>query len=513
MEAASSPQKTPEPLVELRGVGKSYGSTRALRDVDFSIGPGEAVGLIGHNGAGKSTLTRVVLGLTRPETGAVTVDANTGGTGGAHDHGIRAVFQELSLCPALRVFESVPVARPGGAAWGWRRHAQQLVSAQLERVFPGSRISPRARIESLSLAERQMVEIALATLDEERVRLLILDEPTSALGADAARSLFTYLGHRREAGMSYVLITHRLPEILGNTDRITVMRDGTVVGELESATADEDQVIELMGGSTALSEAGPGGPDAPASADRGEKVVDVTGLSTRRLRDVTLQARRGEIIGLAGLDGQGQQDLLAELWRRRHRRKGPARVPMAFVTGDRGAAGVFPLWSLTHNISVGSLGGLCRFGILRPADEKVRAKAWIDRLTIRGGPETPIVDLSGGTQQKVLLARALASDAAVVLLDDPFRGVDVGTKRQAYELLRAEASSGRCLIWFTTENSELEQCDRVYVFRSGEIVTELSGPDINEERVVAASFAIARGEAEEAMAGDRNPAAGKETAE
>jgi ribose transport system ATP-binding protein len=476
------------PLLALTAIMKQYGPTRALDGVDLALYPGEVVGIIGHNGAGKSTLMRVVMGLTQPDSGTVSAADRGEVTGGysiraAHDLGFRIVFQEGALAPSLRLFENAVVARPAGRGRGWRRRMRAAMRLALDEVFPGNAIPVRAPAGNLPIGQRQMAEIAQACLGgPAEVRLLVLDEPTSSLGREATECLFAHLRRLRAAGVCVILISHRLNEIVANTDRVLVLRDGKLVGERESSRVTAEELVAMMGASQA--QAGTRTRRVPS----GEPLLAVNGLSTGILDQVSVALRRGEIVGLAGLDGQGQHELLLELWRRRRRIRSGGRV--AFVTGDRQAAGIFPLWDVTANVAIASLRGLAGWGIRRPSAERALAERWISRLVIRGGPGTGITRLSGGTQQKVLLARAMATAADLVLLDDPFRGVDVGTKRDTYRLMHSEADAGRCFLWFTTENAELEECDRVYVLHEGRVVAELAGADVSEERVVAASFAV-----------------------
>jgi ribose transport system ATP-binding protein len=333
-----------------------------------------------------------------------------------------------------------------------------------------------------------MVEVAQASLHSDREpKLLILDEPTSALGKESADNLFRYLRHAVADGLSCILISHRIGEVLENVDRVVVMRNGKLVAERPTAELTEEEVIALMGATTVPTAQA----EREALAGGAEPVVVVNSLTTDRLRGVSLQARPGEIIGLAGLDGQGQRELLLDLWRSRRRlghRAVRTRGRIAFVTGDRQAAGLFPLWPVIRNLSIAALFRLGKYGLINPKNERRLTAHWVQRLAVKGSLDTPVPDLSGGTQQKVLVARALAVGADIVLLDDPFRGVDVGTKREIYRLLRDEALDGRCFVWFTTENAELKECDRVYVFHEGRIVADLQGAEITEERVIAASF-------------------------
>jgi ribose transport system ATP-binding protein len=489
-DTGTGPETGPGVLLRLRDVSKRYGRTQALDGADLDVRRAETLGLVGHNGAGKSTLMRVLVGLTTPERGEVELDGRRverWSPEAARAAGVRIVYQEGSLCPDLRVFENVLVSHPGIGGRRWRARTRRLVREQLDEVFPGHGISPWARIETLSLARRQMLEIAIATMPHGGMRIVVLDEPTSALDRDTAARLFDYLRRRCEDGVSFVLISHRMGEILGQTDRITVLRDGRAVATRPSGEVGEDDLVSLMGGAT-----GTATSTAPRQGASGEPVLTADDLRAKRLRGVSLSVGRGEVVGLSGLEGQGQQDLLFELWRRRSRPlKRGLRVGgrMAFVTGDRQAGGVFALWPLAPNITVGSLREVSRWGAIGLGAERRLADRWIERLAVRGRARTPIIDLSGGNQQKVLIARALAAGAELILLDDPFRGVDISTRQETYRLVREEADRGRSFLWFSTENQELEHCDRVLVFREGEIVGELEGDEISEERIIATSFA------------------------
>jgi ribose transport system ATP-binding protein len=466
-----------------------------LDGVDLVVEPGEILGIVGHNGAGKSTLMRVVLGITRPDSGSIEINSDRTGSGyslaQAHARGIRIVFQELALCPSLRVFENVYLARPALRGRGWRRRSRQVIAQSLASIFPGSCISPRAGISRLPLAQRQMVEIAQAVIGgEEEVSLLVLDEPTSALSRESADQLFDFLRRLRAGGVSTVVISHRMQEVLHNTDRTIVMRDGRVVGERISAETSYDEVLALMG-------AAPVEAVASRRVERsaGDQVLRVSALSTHRLSDISFSVRLGEVVGVAGLDGQGQQDLLLELWRCRRSWRGRSvhcDGEMAFVTGDRQRAGVFSLWDLERNASASAMSEISSLGIIKAPKEVALVERWITRLAIRGRRSSGILELSGGTQQKVLVARALASRADLVLLDDPFRGVDVATKHETYGLIHEEAARGRAFVWFSTENAEFEECDRVYVLRGGRIAAELAGTDASEDRLIAASFGSGR---------------------
>jgi len=344
----------------------------------------------------------------------------------------------------------------------------------------------------LTIGRKQMVEIARAfSVSNAHARLIILDEPTSSLDAHTAGQLLAHVRRSVESGVSCVLISHILGEVLSTCDRIVVMRDGKVVLTDVARNFNRAKLVGAMGG---IEPESPAAQAAVASAARGETPVMVRVRPKRQADGQELVAREGEIVGLAGLAGHGQTDLLlATFSAASHPRAGATvSAPVALVAGDRQSDGVFPGWSIAHNIGARSLKKLRSGPLLSPRLEKELADAWRERIKIR----TPdvhnnILSLSGGNQQKALFARALASDARIMLMDDPMRGVDFNTKLEVYDLIRAEAQRGRTFLWYTTEVDELKNCDRAYVFRNGAIVAELARDELNEEQVIHSSFADA----------------------
>ena len=486
------PKMSQSPIViQVEGVAKSFGAVRALDGVDLAIATHECVGLIGHNGAGKSTLMHVLAGTLTPDKAAIRVngDAQPGyGIELAHKLGIRCVFQELSLCPNLTVAENARILHPALRGFGWRRRAGALIKAKLDEVFPGHGLSPDAVVSDLAIGQRQMIEIARAfTVTSEPLRLVILDEPTSSLDGHTAAQLFAFIRRSVDAGLSCILISHLLGEILGTSDRVVVMRDGRVVTSGPTASFDRNKLVAAMGGAEAHA-------GAVTAAAQSTGPVRVRIRPKRQPDGRELVAREGEVIGLAGLAGHGQTDLLLAVFDAAGRKTGQAEVtePVALVAGDRQSDGVFPLWSIAENIGVGSLKSLRRGLLISEAAEDELAAQWQKRINIR----TPdmrhsILSLSGGNQQKALFARALGSDARIVLMDDPMRGVDIGTKLDVYDLVRNEARAGRTFLWYTTEMDELSYCDRVYVFRNGVIAADLTRSEVSEDNVIGASFAEA----------------------
>jgi ribose transport system ATP-binding protein len=481
------------PFVSLVGVAKSFGAVRALRGVDLDIRAGECLGLAGHNGAGKSTLMQVLAGNVAPDEGRLAVRgedvAGRLSVARARQAGIACVFQELSLCSNLSVLENARIRHASLKGSGWRGRAARLIADTLDEIFPGHGIAPQALVSDLPLGQRQMVEIASVFAhgaSEAPLRLVILDEPTSSLDNAVAAQLLAHVRRFVAAGGSVILISHILGEILSTCDRIAVMSDGRVVDLREASAFTRAGLVEAMGHVVSHETS-----DTPAAEAARRAAPVVASAATPRGGPIRLEARRGEIVGLGGLAGHGQTSLLVLLHNAARSRSRYARLTGrdAFVAGDRQSDGVFPLWSIGGNVSVRSLSRLGRFGLIDRAREKRLADEWRARIAIRTPDmDDNILTLSGGNQQKALFARALGSDAEVILMDDPMRGVDIGTKQEVYALLRAEADKGRTFIWYTTEFDELKSCDHTYVFRSGAIVAELGRHELTEARVLQSSF-------------------------
>lgn len=472
--------------ISLDGVEKSFGAVRALAGVDVKVQAGECLGIVGHNGAGKSTLMNILTGTLLPDRGSLAVGgvpvSGTWSPAQSRLRGIRCVFQELSLCPNLTLAENTRVAHHGLTGPGWKRRARRLIRDKLDEIFPGNAIEVDSEIADLPIGQRQMAEIARAfTATGEPPRLVILDEPTSSLDAVTAGQLLTYVTSETARGTAVVLISHILSDILQTCDRIVVMKDGRVVAERPAAAFTRATLVAAMGSEQG---AGPGGPAIRDAAGQRE-VIRARPLTSAGPEE--LVAGQGEIVGLAGLAGHGQTRMLLQLFEGRQ-----ARVDggVAFIAGDRQSDGIFPLWSIARNITLRSLKALRSGALIDLGRESSLAQGWKEKIGIR----TPdinnnILTLSGGNQQKALFARALASDARIILMDDPMRGVDFGTKHEVYGMIREEAEKGRTFIWYTTEIEELSHCHRAYVFRNGTIAASLGPDELTEERVLQASFA------------------------
>jgi len=476
-----------EALLRLQSIGKSYGSTRANHDINLEIHAGEVLGLVGANGAGKSTLMRILCGVTMPSEGTMRLageplDLAAFSPAEARRRGIRIAWQELSLSPNLSVAENFYVEQPQFARLNplWLRDYHRLAKEALERIFPGARVPTSQLVGELSIAERQMVEIARAASDPQ-LKLLILDEPTSSLGAERSRQLRGFVRNLTARGIGVIFISHKLSEVIDISDRVVAMRNGQVVWVRQAEGTSIADLVDAMGGAGAAQER-----LAREHVSDGEVRVRLSG---DRFGPEPVELKSGEIIGIAGLEGSGQRDLLAALFSR----KPPADIMRngrtRYVSGDRGYEGVFPLWSVLDNISIGRIARRSPLSLVRDGQERPVARERARRLALdeqRLGSN--ILDLSGGNQQKALVARALDEDADIILLDDPTRGVDIAAKGDFYRLVREIANAGKLVIWHSTEDLEFLQCDRVLVFAGGEIVAELTGSDISEEAIVAASF-------------------------
>lgn len=465
-------------LVALENARKSFGPVRALDTVDLTVTGGECLALVGHNGAGKSTLVNLINGNLEPSDGAVRYGFADGTDGSGQiarrRAGVRAVHQELSLCPNLTVAENVRISQRDLTGRSWRGRAAQRVMAALDEIFAGHRIQPEAIVGDLTLTERQMVEVAIGFADgAEPARLVILDEPTSSLDGSIAGQLLAHVRRFCAGGGSVIFISHMLGEVFDVATRIAVMKDGRVIADRAASHFTRQSLVSAMGhvaSEKAAQRVRPQGADILSTAEG-------------------LKARRGEIVGLAGLAGHGQAEALAAFylsqtsnWR--------ARAPQAvFVAGDRGRDGIFPLWSILRNATLAALPRLTRRGMVDRDGERTLAEDWREKIGIRTDDiDNPILSLSGGNQQKVLFARALATEAPIVVMDDPMRGVDIGTKTQVYEMIRREADAGRTFLWYSTEIDETCLCDRVFVYRNGAIAAELTGAAITEEQILSNSF-------------------------
>jgi ABC-type sugar transport system ATPase subunit/ribose/xylose/arabinose/galactoside ABC-type transport system permease subunit len=461
------PQAPPSALLAIEGVTKSFGPTVALRDCSLELAAGTVHALMGENGSGKSTLVKILSGVHRADGGLVRIDQvplRARSPRAAVAAGVATVFQEVQCVPGQSVFDNLWLGTDGilrRSAAGDRRTRAEAVLTELLGSCPDL----SAPAGSLSLSERQAVAICRALLRQPKV--LILDEATSALDVATRDRLFTAVRNLTDAGGAVLFISHRMDEVTEIADRVTVLRSGESVATLDSGEAQIGRLVELMtGGEHLVQEAA----EASDSASFGDVVLAAGGLDLRA----------GEIVGLAGLEGQGQDDYLRSL----------RSAGTAYVARDRREESIFPPLTIRENFAAATLGEDTRFGLISARHAATRFAPYIDRLKIRLGRDTDaITTLSGGNQQKVVIARALASDPRVLLLNDPTRGVDIGAKRDIYALLRELAADGMAIVMLSTEVDEhLELMDRVLVFRDGRPAAELPRRDLSRSSIVGAFF-------------------------
>ena len=497
-------------LLTIQGVSKRYGNTVANRDISLEVKRGEVLGLVGANGAGKSTLMRIISGVTKPDGGAMrfsqtSIDWGRFRPSIAASIGIRVAYQELSLCKNLKVYENffVEMGEHFAGVRNWRTKASEMAAKKLDEIFPGHGIRVLQETSELSIAQQQMVEIARA-FSAPKVKLVILDEPTSSLPAEQSQQLMEYVRGTSRNDVAVIYITHRLHEIMELTDRIYILRNGSVVEQLETKSATTERLILSMSDASVPGLVSQGAaPRLPRAGQLNASVmIGCDGLNSKALHDINCSMQGGEIVGIGGLEGNGQRELLQALFspRGREKRSVKRRGQIAYIAGDRKGEGIFPLWSVAENIGITSLIRGKLFA-LRSADRVEQdAAGWIERLSIKTeGAGASINSLSGGNQQKVLIARALLSRADIIVLDDPTRGVDVETKQQLYQLFQDAAQDGKLVLWYSSDDAEVKQCDRALIMRHGRIVRELTHDELEEGNILRASFAAGEKNTEQAV--------------
>ena len=500
------------PLLEMRGVSKRYGGVRALQEADLVIEAGRIHAVLGENGAGKSTLIKIMAGVIAPDEGQMLLDGRPvtfESPSDAQTAGIACIFQELSLIPDLSVADNISISDPPQRLGIIDRRAQRRVAEQALARAGADNIHPSALVKDLSLSRRQMVEIAKALA--RRPRILILDEATSALTAADVTKIYGVLKRLRTEGLALVYISHRMHEIAELADECTVFRNGRSVASYAAGTKSDGEIVELMIGRE-LSAEFPPRPARPAKESTPRLEVAQLGWGDR-LRDISFSVHAGEVVGLGGLDGQGQRELLLALFGVLRGTTGrisidgkPATIGspsdakrgaigMALIPEDRKAEGLMLPMSVRDNLSFAALESLSRFGVVDRAAERDAVERIVRLLGIRtDGTRVPAGSLSGGNQQKLVIGKWLMVSPRILLLDDPTRGIDVGTKQEIYQLLRELASGGAAILFYTTDIDELVGCcDRVLVMVEGAIRRELAGAEITEHALVSSALNLKPG--------------------
>jgi len=494
------------PLLELRNIAKSFGMVRALRGVSFDLQAGEIHALLGENGAGKSTLIKVITGAHQPDTGTIQIEGKTVERltpASAHARGIAAIYQQPALFPDLSVAENIALALEKPSPMKRVRWRQRRVQAAelLKRV--GAEIDPDAEVRNLSMPEQQLVEIARAL--GTGARILILDEPTASLTKKEVELLYAVLRGLRAKGVGAIYISHRLEEIFSIADRVTVLRDGESIGTNRIDDIHEAQLIRMMVGRE-VSTIYP-----PSESEPGKPLLTLhkVGCSASELRDVSLEIRPGEVLGLAGLVGAGRTELARVLFGITPANSGEImlsgkavsiRSPreaidhgIAYVPEDRRRHGVILEMAVAANITLSIHRELFPAGWLRFKAEREVAQKYADDLSIKtAGVGALAAALSGGNQQKVALARWLAARPKVLLLDEPTQGVDVGAKAEIHKLIRRLAAQGMAVLMISSDLPEIiGMSDRIAVMRAGTISAMLPGKS-DAHAVMAAALGTAR---------------------
>ncbi len=485
-------------VLSVRGVSKAFGAVQALSGVSVDCRAGEVHALVGENGSGKSTLLGIASGSVAPDDGRVEIGGRAlvrHTPAAARRLGVGIAYQDYSHVLGLSVAENLLLAVPPDVRPAYRRMeqwaAETLATFKLD-------IAASATAASLSLADRQLLEVGKALLT--RPKVLLLDEPTTALGPDAVEQLHTLVLEQVQAGVGVLYVSHRLPEVLAVADRVTVLRDGVGQGTFDAAKVSEDALVALMIGRP-LTVAFPNRDPLPEKA---EVVLELSGLQGDRFGPVDLVVRKGEILGIAGAEGNGQVPFLRALAGiepatggascggvqfDRRSPAGPLRAGVVLLSGDRRGEALFPVLSVRANATIQVLRRLGRGGIVPRRAERSAIASLVQRLRVRmASTEQPIQSLSGGNQQKVSLIRPfLRGDVKVILAEEPTQGVDVGARFDIYEALRAKADEGVATVVKSSDPIELAGiCDRVVVMSRGRIVQEIPRHELGERRIVEA---------------------------
>ncbi len=484
------------PILELRGITKRYPGVTALDSVDVAIQPGAVHALMGENGAGKSTLGKVICGLIHPDAGTVVFkgqEARFSDPGEAVRAGIGMVHQELLFCENLTVAENLSLGDMPRR--GVLVHRQEMATrAQEALVRIGAKVDPHARLGALPVAVQQMVQIAGAVAKGAEV--LIFDEPTSSLSHAESERLFELIDQLKADGVTCIYISHRMNEIFRLCDAITVLRDGKHVVTKPTSEFDHDSLVAAMIGRDLLK-------SESRANELGEIALSISNLSSPgKFQDVSFQVRKGEVLGLAGLVGAGRTEVVEAVFGLDRRATGRVEVlgqelrigspqraisrRVGLVPEDRKRHGLVLGMRIRENETLPILPRLARLGFVQRGKERDTAQKYFDRLRIRApGLESVTGGLSGGNQQKVVLAKWLAAECDVLMVDEPTRGVDIGAKSEIYDILREVTASGKAILMVSSELPELIAiADRILVFRNGSVVGEVRRVEATEEKLI-----------------------------
>ncbi|MBK8083756.1 MAG: sugar ABC transporter ATP-binding protein [Devosia sp.] len=497
----TDPTNKAEPLLSARGISKSFAGVEVLRDVDLDLMPGEIHALLGENGAGKSTFAKIVAGVHRPTRGTLRLNAETVDIPSplaAQRLGITLIHQEPISFPDLSVAENLVLGRGSGSPLSRVPWAEIIGDARRLIDLLGVRIDVTRPMRGLSIADQQMVEIARALASDSR--LIIMDEPTAPLTPKEVETLFGIARRLRDEGRTIIFISHRLEEVRALCDRVTIFRDGSKIATEDIGNLTDADIIRLMIGRPLKEYMHRG------KSHIGEVALKVEALSLPGyFENISFEVRKGEIVGLGGLVGAGRTDVARALFGVAPAASGivwvngkvvhitdpsqAIREGLAFVPEDRAVAGIFRTLSVEQNITAAVPRQIAPSGIIRRTIEKAMAHDSVRRLRIRlASLRQPIGELSGGNQQKAILARWLLTDPSVLILDEPTRGIDIGVKAEFYDMIGELAAAGRAILLISSELPELlALCDRVLVMSEGHLTADIPRADATQERIMSAA--------------------------
>jgi ribose transport system ATP-binding protein len=496
---------TQSAFLTLTGISKRYAGVRALEGVDFACERGKIHAVLGENGAGKSTLIKIIAGVVQPDAGTMCLAGNYvsfATPSAANAAGVVCIFQELSLMPDLSVADNISIASPPRRFGFIDARAQRRRAEQLLAEIGCEDVNPLMRVRDLPLSRRQVVEIAKAL--GKKPQLLILDEATSALTSADVEKVYAMLARLKAEGVAILYISHRMHEVEALADRASVFRNGRHIETFDKGACSTADIVQLMIGRDITAQYPPKPGRKPV-----KPVLALENLSWEKHLDrISISVGAGEIVGLGGLDGQGQRSLLLALFGVLRGVTGrivvddrdiflgsPAAaksVGIALVPEDRKTEGLMLPMSITDNLTIASLGTISTGPFVDRAKESGALKSSIARLQIKmGAPDDAVSTLSGGNQQKVVLAKWLMTEPRIILLNDPTRGIDVGTKQELYRLMRELADQGAAILFYSTDYDELIGCcDRVAIMYDGRIVRELEGDELTETNIIASSLNV-----------------------
>ncbi len=488
-----------KPVLEMRGIAKTYPGVVALSGVDFDVRPGEVHALVGENGAGKSTLMKILAGADTKDSGRILLDGSEVSISSPQEAmqlGISIIYQEFNLVPYMNAAENIFLGRePSSAMPGVIDFKTMYSDAEAIIRELGVAVDVHAPMNQLSVAQQQMVEIAKAT--SRKSRIIAMDEPSATLTDHELENLFALIRRLKAEGVSIIYISHRLEEIFAICDRVTVMRDGAWVATKNVADTDRDDMIKMMVGRE-LTDIIP-----KVATEHGEVALELRNLSrVGVLKDISFTVKRGEILGIAGLVGAGRSEVARAIFGadpidsgeilidgksvKIRSPKHAISLGVGLVTEDRKALGLVLGMAIRENISLANLGALSKLGFISRGKEREVARGYVDDVLIKTpSVEQAVQNLSGGNQQKVVLAKWLFTKSKILIFDEPTRGIDVGAKTEIYQLMNRLAESGVAIIMISSELPEvLGMSDRILVMHEGEIAGELTREQATQEQIM-----------------------------